>query len=137
MKKTQYLTIKEVLELHVLLINRFGGTDGIRDLGLLASALERPKTGYYDTLCEQAVALAQSLVTNHAFVDGNKRIGALSMIVFLTLNGYRLKMTNDDLVHFIINDVITLRSSVKELARVIEQIFPIFKPRLKPFTKLS
>lgn len=120
MKKTKYLTIKEVLELHVMLINRFGGAAGIRDLGLLASALERPKTGYYDTLCEQAVALAQSLVTNHAFIDGNKRVGALSMIVFLALNGYRLNMSNDELVSFIINNVITQRLSVKELARFIE-----------------
>lgn len=54
MNKTQYLTTKEVMELHLILINRFGGSDGIRDLGLLASVLERPKTGYYDTLCEQA-----------------------------------------------------------------------------------
>jgi death-on-curing protein len=120
MKKTQYLTLKEVLELHLLLIERFGGTSGIRDLGLLASALERPKTGYYDSLCEQAVALTQSLVANHAFLDGNKRIGALSLIVFLAINGYQIKMSNDELVAFIINEIITKRASVKDLAKIIE-----------------
>lgn len=63
-----------------------------------------------------AVALAQSLVTNHAFVDGNKRIGTLSMIVFLMLNGYRLKMTNDELLQFIINDVITQKITRKGIS---------------------
>lgn len=121
MKTTQYLTIKEVVELHEQLISRFGGASGIRDLGLLASALERPKSGYYLSLCEQAAALAQSLVTNHAFVDGNKRIGALCLIVFLAINDCKLNITNDELVAFVVTDVINSKKSVKELASKLEQ----------------
>ena len=120
MKQTNYLTIKEVVQLQESLIEKFGGTHGIRDLGLLASALERPKTGYYDTLCEQAVALCQSLVLNHSFVDGNKRIGALCLIVFLSINNQKIKVGNKDLVEFIVEDIIVEKKTIKVLALWLE-----------------
>jgi len=79
-----------VLEIHAVLIDRYGGAEGIRDRGLLESALYRPKTGYYAGLVEMAAALFESLMNNHPFVDGNKRVAFFSTDVFLRLNGYKM-----------------------------------------------
>ena len=87
-----YLTIAEVLEMQRHLINEFGGLHGVRDAGLLASAVFRPQTGYYDDLLHQAAAMMESLANNHAFLDGNKRIAFASADVFLRLNGYTLEV---------------------------------------------
>ena len=70
MDRVQFLTLDELLALHERLIERFGGSVGVRDLGLAESALFRPKSGYYDDVVEMAAALFESLVMNHAFVDG-------------------------------------------------------------------
>jgi len=86
----QFLSLDEVLEIYVLLIDRFGGAQGIRDRGLLESALYRPKTGYYTDLIEMAAALFESLMNNHPFIDGNKRVAFFSTDVFLRLNGYKM-----------------------------------------------
>ena len=86
----QFLSLDEVLEIHAVLIDRFGGAKGIRDQGLLESALYRPKTGYYADLIEMAAALFESLMNNHPFVDGNKRVAFFSADVFLRLNGYKM-----------------------------------------------
>lgn len=86
----QFLSLDEVVEIHSILIKRFGGPQGIRDLGLLESALYRPQTGYYANLEEMAAALFESLVKNHPFIDGNKRVAFFSTDVFLRLNGYKL-----------------------------------------------
>jgi death-on-curing protein len=77
----------EILEMHRQLIKEFGGLQGVRDAGLLASAVFRPQTGYYDDLLHQAAAMMESLSNNHAFLDGNKRIAFTSVDVFLRLNG--------------------------------------------------
>lgn len=86
----QFLSVDEVLEIHTRLIVRFGGADGLRDKGLLESALYRPQTGYYSDLVEMAAALFESLMNNHPFVDGNKRVAFFSTDVFLRINGYKL-----------------------------------------------
>jgi death-on-curing protein len=91
-RETLYLTIAEVLEMHRHLIDEFGGLHGVRDAGLLASAVLRPQTGYYDNLLHEAAAMMESLANNHAFLDGNKRIAFASADVFLRLNGYALKV---------------------------------------------
>jgi len=85
----QYLSLDEVLELHTILLERFGGPAGVRDMGLLESALFRPQSGYYGDLVEMAAALFESLINNHPFVDGNKRVAFFATDVFLRLNGYR------------------------------------------------
>jgi len=103
---TLYPTLEEALHLHQRLIERFGGAPGIRDLGLLESALARPQSGYYKTVFEQAGALMQSLARNHAFVDGNKRISFAITVVFLRMNGYRLRVDADNGEAFLIKDVI-------------------------------
>lgn len=90
MSGTTYLTLAEVLAFHEVLIDEFGGSDGVRDLGALESALFRPRTGYYRDVIEEAAALFESLVQNHPFVDGNKRVAFAVMDVFLRVNGHDL-----------------------------------------------
>jgi death-on-curing protein len=87
---TDYLTLVEVLAMHRDQIERYGGSHGVRDLGLLESALFRPQTGYYNSLIEEAAALWESLAQNHPFVDGNKRTAFAATYTFLAINGIRL-----------------------------------------------
>jgi death-on-curing protein len=87
-----FLSRDEVLAIHRTLLERFGGPSGIRDLGLLESALYRPQTGHYADLAEMAAALFESLIMNHPFVDGNKRVAFFATDVFLRFNGYKLKV---------------------------------------------
>lgn len=84
---TEYVTTPDALFFHKQLIGRYGGASGIRDIGALESALHRPQTGYYDTIIREAAALLESLVQNHAFVDGNKRVAFAVVDVFLRING--------------------------------------------------
>ncbi len=98
----QYLTLEEVLVIHERLIDRFGGAKGIRDQGLLESALYRPQTGYYDDLPSMAAALFESLLLNHAFVDGNKRIAFFAADVFLRLNGWKISVDGVEAHGFLI-----------------------------------
>jgi death-on-curing protein len=88
----QFLSLDEVLAIHESLVDRFGGIGGVRDLGLLESALFRPRTGYYRDLVEMAAALFESLIMNHPFFDGNKRVAFFATDVFLRLNGYKIKV---------------------------------------------
>lgn len=86
-----YLTVADVLGLHTVLIQRYGGASGVRDPGALESALYRPQTGYYEDIVAEAAALLESLAINHPFVDGNKRIAFAAADVFLRINGWRLQ----------------------------------------------
>jgi death-on-curing protein len=85
-----WLTVADVLGLHVVLIQRYGGASGVRDPGALEAALFRPQTGYYEDIVAEAAALLESLAINHPFVDGNKRIAFAAADVFLRINGWRL-----------------------------------------------
>lgn len=89
-KAVRFLSLDEVLAIHAASLRAFGGAEGVRDLGLLESALYRPQTGYYTDVAEMAAALFESLLMNHAFVDGNKRVAFFAVDVFLRLNGFRL-----------------------------------------------
>jgi len=91
-KIVHHLTLDEVLAIHKGLFERFGGLEGVRDLGLLESALYRPRTGYYKDLAEMVAALFESLLMNHAFMDGNKRIAFFATDIFLRLNGWKLRV---------------------------------------------
>jgi death on curing protein len=113
---TLFLTLEEVLDLHRQLILRFGGAEGVRDPGLLESALARPRSGYYSSLSEQAAALMQSLAGNHAFVDGNKRVAFAATAVFLRMNGHTLRVRADDAERFLIDRVIVARADVAAIA---------------------
>jgi death-on-curing protein len=91
-----FLSLDEVLEIHGDQIERYGGRLGIRDMGLLQSALALPQAGsggeyFHSDLCEMAAAYLFHIVQNHPFVDGNKRVGAMAAFTFLLLNGILLK----------------------------------------------
>ena len=100
--RVAFLTVDEVLAIHAVLISTFGGPEGLRDPGLLESALYRPRTGYYADLAEMAAALFESLLMNHPFVDGNKRVAFFATDVFLRLNGYWLRVHPDEAHQFLI-----------------------------------
>ena len=120
MPGTVYPTIHEVLLLHSRLLERYGGERGIRDLGMLDAALHRPRSGYYESLSEQAAGLLQSLANNHAFVDGNKRVAFATTAIFLQLNGFPLRATADDAEAFLIEEVIKGCAPVQAIATWIE-----------------
>ena len=101
-KTVAFLSRDEALEIHRALLERFGGSEGVRDLGLLESSLYRPQTGYYADLAEMAAALFESLIMNHPFVDGNKRVAFFATDVFLRLNGYQLKVDANSAHTFLI-----------------------------------
>ena len=97
----RYLSLAEVLTLHGLIIDQTGGSDGLRDLGMLESALGQPRQTFggedlYPDLPSKAVALGFSLINNHPFVDGNKRVGHAAMEAFLMLNGFEISASVDD-----------------------------------------
>ena len=121
MKTTLFPTREETLILHQRLIERFGGDGGVRDLGLLESALMRPQTGYYDTLSLQAAALLQSLTQNHAFVDGNKRVAFATTAIFLRMNGFRLIVEPDNGESFLIERVIQEKIEINVIANWLEK----------------
>lgn len=85
-----YLTVADVIGLHAISIQRYGGKAGLRDAGALESALFRPQTGYYEDIIAEAAALMESLAINHPFIDGNKRVAFAATDVFLRVNGWRL-----------------------------------------------
>src|SRR5208282_5338367 len=87
---TDQLTLAEALAIHDDQIERYGGSPGIRDPGLLEAALYRPQTGYYADLIAAAAALWESLSQNHAFIDGDKRTAFAATYTFLAINGARL-----------------------------------------------
>ena len=90
--KLEYLTLIEVLSIHKILIQKYGGMDGVRDMGALEAALFRPQTGYYEDIIEEGAALWESLSQNHPFLDGNKRTALAVAYTFLTLNGHKPKI---------------------------------------------
>ncbi|HVS11707.1 MAG TPA: type II toxin-antitoxin system death-on-curing family toxin [Planctomycetota bacterium] len=92
MKAPDFLSLADVLELHAELVERYGGSQGVRDMGLLQSALAVPRSGiagehFHADLSEMAAAYLYHLVKNHPFVDGNKSTGAVAALQFLWLNG--------------------------------------------------
>ncbi len=96
-----YLTVEQVFDLHALVLARSGGSAGVRDRNGSKSAVAQPQTTFdgadlYSSLAEKAAALGFSLVMNHPFVDGNKRVGHAAMEVMLVLNGCEIAASVDD-----------------------------------------
>jgi len=101
----KYLTPQNVIQVHYEIVKETGGLQGLRDLGLLESALARPMQTFggqdlYITLELKAAALVHSLLMNHMFLDGNKRTATICMIEFLILNGIKFKASNKNFVEF-------------------------------------
>lgn len=100
-----YLTLDDVLHIHEMLLAAHRGASGVRDAGLIETALLRPQTGYYKDIIEEAAALWESLTMNHGFVDGNKRIGFAVMDIFLDLNGFEIIAAQSDAEIFIYSNL--------------------------------
>ena len=115
----EFLSVDEVLEIHERLIEKFGGTHGLRDMGLLDSAIFRPRSGYYNDLVTMAAALFESLLINHPFVDGNKRVAFFACDVFLRLNGWKIEVNADQASKFIET---LLESGSFDLSRLVAWI---------------
>lgn len=99
---------RQILLLHSALIAESGGSDGVRDEGLLDSAVNTPFQTFsgqdlYPTVLEKAVRLGFGLIRNHPFIDGNKRIGTHAMLVFLNLNSITLSYEDDELISAILS----------------------------------
>jgi death-on-curing protein len=90
MAERVYLTVAEVLAIHHRQIEDYGGLHGLRDSGALEAAVFRPQTGYYNNLAEEAAALMESLVSNHVFLEGNKRVAFDAAHTFLLVNGFTI-----------------------------------------------
>ena len=120
MKETQFPTVEEAIYLHGLLIGRFGGKSGVHDLGLLESALARPRSGFYKTLSEQAAALMHSLAKNRCFQDSNKRMSLALTAVFLLMNGYNLTVSPKESESYVVNLAASKKITVLEIAEWIE-----------------
>ncbi|MCC6264374.1 MAG: type II toxin-antitoxin system death-on-curing family toxin [Bryobacterales bacterium] len=99
---TIYPTLQDVLAVHAALIERFGGSLGVRDQAGIESALARPQSGYYGDLIAEAAALWESLSQNHPFVDGNKRVAITVTGAFLRVNGFRLHFDDMEAYNFLI-----------------------------------
>lgn len=98
-----FLSCDDVLAIHRDLIQTFGGSEGVRDMGLLQSAIAMPQAGFagqflHTDLYEMAAAYLFHLAKNHPFIDGNKRVGAVAALVFLEINGIRVEASNAALV---------------------------------------
>lgn len=96
-----YLTLEDALYIHAEQLRLFGGAHGVRDMGLIESALLRPQTGYYTGVIEEAAALWESLAMNHGFVDGNKRVAFACLDIFLGLNNHEITATPQAVIEFI------------------------------------
>ena len=117
------LSKEQILNLHSQLINKFGGIDGVRDEGLLESALNNAYGIYfglenYPTVEEKAARLAYSLTKNHPFLDGNKRIAVLIMLVFLEINKMELTCSNEQLIDL----ALKIAASLKTYEDILEFI---------------
>ncbi len=92
-----YLTVADLVRISERMVGKWGGLFGVRDRGLLESVVARPQSGYYQDVFEEAAALCESLLQNHPFLDGNKRVGVVATAVFLRWNGYRLKFADREM----------------------------------------
>jgi len=128
----RFLSMQEILELHERLVERFGGSHGLRDLGMLESAAAMPQAGFDDAylhedIFEMAAAYLFHIVMNHPFIDGNKRTGAHAAFLFLADNGYAVTLTQDekyDLVIGVCEGTVTkkaLASAFRENAQAFEE----------------
>ena len=106
----EYITFIEVLTIHKILIDKYGGSHGLRDAGALEAALFRPQTGYYNDIIQEAAALWESLS-----IDGNKRVAFAVTYTFLAINGIKIKSNSEDILVFIDNLYLNQKFEYKEL----------------------
>ena len=131
MKGPHFLELDEVLAIHADQVARYGGTGGLRDVGLLQSALGMPRASFdghflHPSVPEMAAAYLFHLVMNHPFIDGNKRIGLAASIAFLGMNALWLEANEDELTTFV------LRVAKGELQKADVAVF--LRQHCEPFT---
>jgi death on curing protein len=122
---TIFLTFEQVLAIHDNQIETYGGSHGIRDLALFESAIMRPQTTFggkdlYPSIFEKAAVLMHSLIMNHPFVDGNKRTGTVSALVFLEINRFRIAVHQNELVDVSL-EIALKKMDVKGVATWLEK----------------
>lgn len=125
-----FLDVEDVLELHATQREQFGGADGLRDRGLLESAVAQPQNTFdgsftHDGLFPMAAAYLFHIVRNHPFVDGNKRTGLLAALVFLDLNGIGIDQPSDALYNLalgVAEGAIDKRAAGSELERIARAV---------------
>ena len=120
-----FLDIERVLRTHLSMIEHYGGEDGVRDIGLLHSAIAMPQASFggeflHKDLFEMAAAYLYHIVQNHPFLDGNKRTGAAAAIIFLALNGVDLDADEDGLVDLTL-DVARDKSGKQQIAELFRK----------------
>jgi death on curing protein len=130
-----YLTVAEVLAMHADQIERYGGSHGVRDPGLLEAALFRPQTGYYADLIEEAAALWESMSQNHPFIDGNKRTGFAATYTFLAINGARLTADAQETYDFVAGLYDRNQFTFDKLVPWLREHVELESPRRTPRTK--
>jgi death-on-curing protein len=118
---TNYLTAEQVLFVHYRLLSETGGEHGVRDIGLLESAIARPRATFdrqelYTDIFEKAAALMESLINDHPFVDGNKRTGIACTVLFLKQNGISFSAKNPELEKFTLR-VASSKIRLSEIAK--------------------
>lgn len=114
-----------IIKIHEMLINEFGGTHGIRDLNGLESAIARPFAFFdgnelYPTIFTKAAALIESLISNHPFIDGNKRVGYFCLRFFLLTQSFDIQATQQDKYNFVIS-IASGKLPFEEIAKWIEE----------------
>ena len=119
------ISVAQVLKIHSIAIEKFGGANGVRDMGGLQSALARPfqtfgGTDLYPTTYEKAAAIGESLIMNHPFIDGNKRTGYLLMEALLRFGGYKIKSDDEELYNFVIS-ISTGATSFEEIEEWLQK----------------
>ena len=122
----EFLTVEDVIEIHALQLERFGGAAGVRDQGLLESAVAQPQMTFggefvHADLFAMAAAYFFHLVRNHAFVDGNKRVGLLAALVFLDINGIPVEHDSETLYQLTMA-VAEGRADKEDVARVLRRV---------------
>ncbi|MEH2417880.1 type II toxin-antitoxin system death-on-curing family toxin [Nostoc sp.] len=124
MQTPRFISISQVVDIHQDEINSFGGTSGVRDEGLLDSALAQPQATFggellHPTIHEQAAAYLYHLAMNHPFIDGNKRTAFAVMDTFITLNGYSLNLSQEQAYNLVIR-VVEKEIPKEELSAFLE-----------------
>ena len=127
MKEPRWITLADVLAFHDEAIVRSGGSSGIRDRGLVESALERPRHKFHyegSDIFSLAAVLAEGLIKNHGFVDGNKRIGFLASVVFLEDNGYRFEAAEAEAAQMFL--------MIADSTATVDELVAFFKNSCRP-----
>ena len=124
MHSKRYMTLEEIDEIHKAILEVSGGYPGYRDKGLVDSAINRPRTGYYKNLFEEAAAMMESVSNNQGFLDGNKRTAFVATDTFLRWNGFYLEIDAQAAHDFMVN---ASKQKIFKKELILEWIFEIYE----------